>query len=633
MLIRPKPFLTFLLLCVAPLLVLSVINLRNGSKTTEQLVRRDLEDELANVTQSFESLLRERQNELNALARSHAMRDYVRAATTHPSSTVTQARVPTSPDADGVPEDVKRETLFVLGAQRFHDSIACVDPSGLLMFTAEPRLAKSEGSSLMFRTRDLIPGLTQPDQRVWTAGAQTVLCSVVTGGSFGEALRCSVPVISEGEDAKVPRAALVADLSLDSLFSEAARGWEGLLADSSGATTAPTRQVIVLDASGRIVYHANPALEHQLIGGSMPYFSSVAGAMTLGQGGWQFYESSAGDRWLAVFAPVKSGNLSLAVARNYSLTAHAPRVSLWTGIALSILIGSVAAFLLAVFYQRKMESIERVSAGVAAIAGGNLDQQLQVRSSDDMRLLADSVNLMTERMREQIAREAESRQFESFVKLSAMLTHDLKNAIEGLSLMVNNMERHFDNPGFRADAMKALTSATDKLRALVVRLSNPVNTMSGEFKRPRPTDLVPMMKRVLERIAEPLRGTHQIDVRLPGRLFALADGERIEKVMENLVLNAVEAMEGKNGKLTVEAGSVDRGKVFFRITDTGEGMSAEFIKKRLFRPFATRKVNGVGLGLYTCREVVRANGGTIEVESIKDSGTTFRVVLASAETK
>jgi len=59
-------------------------------------------------------------------------------------------------------------------------------------------------------------------------------------------------------------------------------------------------------------------------------------------------------------------------------------------------------------------------------------------------------------------------------------------------------------------------------------------------------------------------------------------------------------------------------------------MSAEFIEQRLFRPFATTKKNGVGLGLYTCREVVRANAGTIEVQSNEGVGTTFRVVLPSA---
>jgi signal transduction histidine kinase len=141
------------------------------------------------------------------------------------------------------------------------------------------------------------------------------------------------------------------------------------------------------------------------------------------------------------------------------------------------------------------------------------------------------------------------------------------------------------------------------------------------------------LQRVLAQLAEPVGGALKIEVKLPASLFALTDAERIEKVIENLVLNAVEAMPGKSGKLTVEAGPANGGKVFFSISDTGKGMSSEFIQQRLFRPFATTKSRGVGLGLYTCREVVRANGGTIEVESKEGSGTTFRVVLASAQIK
>jgi signal transduction histidine kinase len=154
--------------------------------------------------------------------------------------------------------------------------------------------------------------------------------------------------------------------------------------------------------------------------------------------------------------------------------------------------------------------------------------------------------------------------------------------------------------------------------------------MSGEFKMPRPTDLVPLLKRVLREVAEPVSGVYEIDARLPPSLFALVEAERIEKVMENLVLNAIEAMSGTNRTLTVSAGAAEAGKVFFSVTDTGVGMSPEFIQQKLFRPFATTKQRGVGLGLYTCREVVRANGGTIEVDSVEGSGTTFRVVLASA---
>jgi signal transduction histidine kinase len=58
-------------------------------------------------------------------------------------------------------------------------------------------------------------------------------------------------------------------------------------------------------------------------------------------------------------------------------------------------------------------------------------------------------------------------------------------------------------------------------------------------------------------------------------------------------------------------------------------MSRVFIENRLFRPFATTKKNGIGLGLYTCREVIRATGGSIDVQSVEGAGTTFRVVLPS----
>ncbi len=112
---------------------------------------------------------------------------------------------------------------------------------------------------------------------------------------------------------------------------------------------------------------------------------------------------------------------------------------------------------------------------LSAIAKGELDRRIILQSSDDARGIADNINVVTERLRAQIAREEESRQFESFVRLSAMLTHDLKNAIEGLSLTVGNMERHFDNPQFRTDAMKGLTSATDKLKALVARLCKTID--------------------------------------------------------------------------------------------------------------------------------------------------------------
>jgi signal transduction histidine kinase len=302
----------------------------------------------------------------------------------------------------------------------------------------------------------------------------------------------------------------------------------------------------------------------------------------------------------------------------------------WVLLIAAVLLAAISAWLMTRFWGRQARGLERVAEGVKAIArDGKLDYRIELQSSDNLRPLADNLGLMTKQLRDQIAREAETRQFQSFVRLSAMLTHDLKNAIEALSLTVENMERHFDDREFRVDAMKSVTGATDNLRALVARLATPVNTLSGEHKLPRPSDLIPVLRRVISLTAEPARARHEIRVDLPETLFALVDIERLDKVAENLIINALEAMSKERGALGIVAGTTDDGKPFFSVSDTGQGISKRFIEERLFHPFATTKRRGVGLGLYTCREVVVANGGSIAVDSKEGVGTTFTVVLPS----
>lgn len=624
MLIKPKLFLSFSAFCITPLLILSLINFRGALRNTESQLRENLADDLRTVTRHYEILVGARYQELTTLARGPLPNYISRARTAETIALIDPARgeAVSGPAADAA--YAARAAIINLPLHGlYYPEIAVYDSDKRLMFLVQPVY-----ETPIFRTKDFLPGVIQPDQRVWAAHDDVPLCAIVTQPIFGDVRRCSVPVfLTNDHSSGSLRGVLVADIRLDLLFEGAGKGREG-------ENTAPTRSVIALNSLGGIIYHPNDALRHQQIDRVMPSFAPIASAMLAQkEGGTGEYRSPEGERWLVAYEPIDLPGLSLAIARNYSVVSQPVRRIGWWEIGLSILLGFAAATLLSAYLQKRTQRIQRITESVAAIAGGDLDQRLDVRSRDDMRLIADGVNAMRERLREQIAREAEDRQFESFVKLSAMLTHDLKNAIEGLSLTVSNMERHFDKPDFRADTMKSLAGATDKLRALVTRLSNPVNTLSGEFKMPRPTDLVPLLNRVLAQNAEPLRGQHEIEINLPSSLFAMVDGERIEKVMENLIINALEAMSGKSGKLTVEAGQTDGEKVHFRVSDTGVGMSQEFIQKRLYRPFSTTRNRGVGLGLYTCREVVRANGGSIEVESVEGSGTTFRVVLASASNR
>ena len=293
-----------------------------------------------------------------------------------------------------------------------------------------------------------------------------------------------------------------------------------------------------------------------------------------------------------------------------------------------VLAALAALALLLAIARRTTEDIRRVALAAEAVAGGDVSQRIAPGATAETRSLAESFNKMSDRLRELITKEAESRQFQSFIRISAMISHDLKNAIAGLSMLVANMERRWHLEHFRDDAIESLRDATEKLSRTVARLSEPAKSLSGEYRMAaRETDLVPIMRRVLSTVAEPSRPLYEVEARLPDSLVAWVEPSRVENVFENLVINALEAMGAKGGTLSVEAGRLEGGFVFFSVADTGTGMSEEFLKEKLFRPFSTTKTKGIGLGLFTCKEVVEAHGGRLEVESQVGAGTRFRAVL------
>ncbi|HET6671354.1 MAG TPA: ATP-binding protein [Pyrinomonadaceae bacterium] len=570
--LRPKTFLTFLALFLLPLILISGFSYWAALRLERWRFAGDAA--ISQFSQRVTALLDQQEQELIRVARSQALVEFIQSREQRTNS-----------NADALQSNLRSTIASLLNPQSHSAAIAGYDQNKHKIFFAERR-----SDELMIREKDFLPGQLQPDERIWTASGP--FRSAVSTNPLRANVQLTAAVMPT--DAKL-LGAVVSEVELDSLLREAA-----------GADWSDTsREIVVTDESGRVLYYSNPAMLRRQV----TIFSSE-GRLT---------------------GPTKIPGLDLFVHTldRSPASLSAKRVGI-VALLLSCALATLAAFLLAGFWEKRTRGIERVSAGVAAIARGDLNHRIEALSSDAIRPISDNLNLMTAQLREQIAREAEARQFQSFVRLSAMLTHDLKNAIEALSLIVSNMERHFDNEDFRADAMKSLNLATQNLRALVDRLTNPVTTLSGEYKRPQPVDLVPLLSRVIKLTAEPALGAQQIEMKLPHSLPALVDAERIEKVIENLVLNAVEAMAGSEGKLSIAAGTAEEGKVFFSVSDTGVGMSANFIEQQLFHPFATTKKRGVGLGLYTCREVVRANAGAIEVDSREGAGTTFRVVLPSA---
>ncbi|HYK22797.1 MAG TPA: ATP-binding protein [Pyrinomonadaceae bacterium] len=566
---RPKPFLTYFVLCAIPLLLLAALNYWNGIRTVDSTISVIAQDDLNSFNVAVDEIIRARRNAILGLALTPTVRQAV--------------------------ANKDQSHLFNLDGNF----------QNLILFDRDRRPLFNNNQA---------SNLPQPDPQVWSLPGNTLL---ERPGSLPGTIEYTAPVQNE---TGTTNGALVGVLPLESVFSSASRGLN--------SKTDKKAFLVVLDHSSKVVYHSDPRLKDRSVNEALPEFSSIARAMTANESSVGQFRSARGS-YVVAYSPLPLLNVAIAVARNRSDFSSAAHLRGIIGLILALLAAVAAAFVLERHVQRRSRGMARVTEDLSAIAKGELDRRIILQSSDDARGIADNINVMTERLREQIAREEESRQFESFVRLSAMLTHDLKNAIEALSLTVGNMERHFDNPQFRADALKGLAIATDKLKALVARLARPVSSLSGEHRRPTNTDLVPILQRVIASTAEPLASKHKVVMKLPPSLFALADAARVEEVIENLVLNALEAMGDTGGTLTVEAGQTANGQPMFSISDTGRGMSRSFVDNRLFRPFATTKRTGIGLGLYTCREVIKASGGSIEVESVEGAGTTFRVVLPS----
>jgi signal transduction histidine kinase len=107
--------------------------------------------------------------------------------------------------------------------------------------------------------------------------------------------------------------------------------------------------------------------------------------------------------------------------------------------------------------------------------------------------------------------------------------------------------------------------------------------------------------------------------------MVVANSDRLERVIGHIIQNAVEATP-KDGKVIIRI-SKQEAFVVVEIEDTGQGMSEEFIRERLFKPFESTKSAGMGIGMFESREYIHELGGQIEVSSRETIGTTFRMIL------
>ena len=212
---------------------------------------------------------------------------------------------------------------------------------------------------------------------------------------------------------------------------------------------------------------------------------------------------------------------------------------------------------------------------------------------------------------------ADARRFDEFNRRFAFIMHDVKNLVSQLTLVARNAERHADNPDFRADMIATLKDSVGRMNDLLARLSQ---HNSARVEEPVTVELMPIVERVTRR-----RGaSHPIAVTGKRDAVAVADPARLEQALGHLIQNAIEA------SAPGEPVGVVVGRATVEVIDAGPGMSASFIRDRLFRPFASTKSGGFGIGAFEARQVIQAMGGKLDVVSREGEGTRFTIVLREA---
>jgi two-component system, NtrC family, nitrogen regulation sensor histidine kinase NtrY len=287
------------------------------------------------------------------------------------------------------------------------------------------------------------------------------------------------------------------------------------------------------------------------------------------------------------------------------------------------------------FAARVTRPVVSLAEAARRVAAGDLGAKVDVESSDELGELAASFNRMTEDLVQQKDRTLQAERVAAWRELARRLAHELKNPLFPLQVTVENLMRAKQKSPEMFE--EVFHEGTATLLAEINNLKTIIGRFSEFSKMPqpqrRPTQVNEVVRSVLRVFQAQLqdkdkdKDKKQISVRteLAEALPEIsADPDLLHRALQNLVLNAIDAMP-QGGVLAIRTQTMGDW-VELSVSDTGSGLTQEECG-RLFTPYYTTKQHGTGLGLAIVQSVVSDHGGKISVESTKEKGTTFHIEL------
>jgi len=285
------------------------------------------------------------------------------------------------------------------------------------------------------------------------------------------------------------------------------------------------------------------------------------------------------------------------------------------------------------FVWRFTRPVKQLSIAARKVAGGDFEVQVPANRRDEMGTLASAFNEMTAKLGRGRELEAQLHQAEKGAvvgRLAAAIAHEIRNPLNYINLTLDHLRSSYapQDPERRAVFVKL----TEQLKSEVARINRHITDFL-KYSRPSKLELQQVDLRAEADDALRLVNARAEECGVSTRIIQdeplppiMADKEALRSVFTNLVVNAVEAIDGAGGSVAIKLSKAGDDSVKVEVSDTGCGIPAQDIAK-LFEPYFSTKETGTGLGLAIVKKAVDDHNGSISVTSKEGTGTTFTMIL------
>jgi two-component system, NtrC family, sensor kinase len=268
--------------------------------------------------------------------------------------------------------------------------------------------------------------------------------------------------------------------------------------------------------------------------------------------------------------------------------------------------------------------VEALMAGTLRVAQGDLTTVIKVEGHHELSQLAAAFNTMTSQISETRLQLTQADKLASVGRLAAGIAHEINNPLTGVLTYASLMAKRLPEGDPNVEDVDVIVRETKRCRSIIKELL--------DFARPtppsrRPTDLNEVVRHSLAVVMNQLSLNHiNLALDLAQDLpEAYADGNQIQQIAVNLLLNAADVVEHGTGQIRLATRVFDEAFVELQVADNGSDIAPEDLP-RLFEPFFSTKGNrGTGLGLAVTWGIVESHGGSIDVQTELGKGTTFSI--------